>query len=41
MLIINTDTKVGHFKEISEESNQNEDHLLQENSKQVKLNIPE
>ena len=37
--ILGTYTEVGYFKEVSEEANQDENHLLQENSKQVELNI--
>ena len=35
-----THTKVCYFKEVGEEPNQDQDSLLQENSKQVKLYIP-
>ena len=38
-IILCTYTEVGNFKEVSEEANQDENHLLQENSKQVELDI--
>ena len=38
-LPLSTYTEVGNFKEVSEEANHDENHLLQENSKQVELDI--
>ena len=39
LLILCTYTKVCNFKKVSEEANQDENHLLQEHAKQVELNI--
>ena len=36
---VSTNTEVGDFKEVREEANKDENCLLQENPKQVKLHI--